>query len=51
MLIDHSSAGTHNVVLDAADICVALQCVKVTSNDSINACLLQERLHAIVPLD
>ena len=51
MLIDHSAAGAHNVVLHAADIRVALQCVKVTSNDCVNASLLQERLHAIVPLD
>ena len=51
MLIDHSAAGAHNVVLHAADICLALQCVKVTSNHCVNAGLLKERLHAIVPLD
>ena len=51
MLINHSAASAHNVVLDPANIRLALQCVKVTSNHRVNASLLKERLHPIIPLD
>ena len=51
MLINHSAASAHNVILDPANIRLALQCVKVAGNHCVNAGLLKERLHAIVPLD
>jgi hypothetical protein len=50
MLINHSTACAHNVVLHTANIGVALQRMEMACNHGINASFLKQRLNKVIPL-